>query len=168
MLNNTPSPVRALLAMQSIAAAGIERSIVFEHLPPEAQARIRAASTKEEKIDIAAEAGDSLPAVAEMHQHFVVAPMQRLQSGIAFPALDNLDRFPLPGILREEDRAWLRMGHTVREMSMRERDGHWVVVVDYADGETRIATPADACHTKDEAEQLHKRIARVSDILHLR
>lgn len=153
--------------MQSIAAAGIERSVVFDYLPLEAQARIRAASSKEEKIDIAAEAGDSLPAIAAMHQHFVVAPMQRLLAGVAFPALDNIDRFPLPGILREEDRDWLRMGQTIVQTVVRERAGRWIVEVEYADGETRTATPTGAMKSQVQAHQLEMHIKKAARILGL-
>lgn len=90
------SPTLALLAVPAIQAGGIESSIVFHQLPVSAQAAIRNATDSQTKFQIVVEAGDPLPVMAEMYEHYVAAPARRSQAGLAFPACESLDGFFCP------------------------------------------------------------------------
>lgn len=130
MLNSSFSRVRALLAIPSIGAEGITHSIVFPQLPTHAQAAIRQAATEQQKIAIAATAGDDLPVIAEMFQHYAVAPMQRKQQM-------NLAEFPLPGVVQASDSTWLRQGMPISRIEPIFSDNIWGIRVVYNDAEIR-------------------------------
>ena len=69
------SPTLALLAVPAINAGGLENSIVFHQLPAAAQDAIRSTTDPQTKVQIAVEAGDQLPVMAEMYEHYVAAPI---------------------------------------------------------------------------------------------
>lgn len=93
----TESITRELLALPEINFAGIANSLVVRILPPEIQARIRAAETDELKIEIAAAAGDQHPTIIEMHHDMIVAPAQRRAAGVKFPTFERVDGTFLAG-----------------------------------------------------------------------
>lgn len=138
----TQSPVLALLNLPAIGGCGVEQSIVFAHLPEQAQAAIRSASNEQQKCDIAARAGDDLPVISQMFNDLIAGPAERAHSGEAFPGLARLGDFPLPGVLRDCDRIWLRPGQTITSIETQPSAGGWSTVVSYADGSKRHANEA--------------------------
>lgn len=134
-LTNSPSLIRQLLDLPAIAANGIEHSIVFPCLPEQAQQAVRAARSAEEKLQLASDAGDNLPAIAEMYEHFIAGPARRRLEGKPFANLPVLSAFPLPGVLEDADISWVRPGQRITTITAQGSD----VMVTYADGETRIA-----------------------------
>ncbi|WP_234265655.1 hypothetical protein [Hydrogenophaga sp. NFH-34] len=167
-MNIINSPTRELLALPDIGSAGVQHSIVFEALPLGVQAAIHEAATEEHKTAIAAAAGDKLPMIAEMYEHFISAPARRKTEGQAFPSLESLDSFPLPGVLKESDRAWLRPGQRIARIEgqgeLGREDGHWTLTILYADG---VRCTTDPVATLDEFFALREHVEQASGILGL-
>lgn len=135
------SPTRELLAMQEFGGDGVRASFLFQYLSPETQAAIRALATEEERVALAAAEGDRLPVISQLHETFVAEPARRKAMGLAFPTLASLDSFPLPGVLKDADREWLRPGQRVTKIEGHGSRGEWVVTVTYADGVRRHSAP---------------------------
>ena len=162
------SPTLALLAVPAIHAGGIESSIVFHQLPVSAQAAIRNATDSQTKFQIVVEAGDPLPVMAEMYEHYVAAPARRVQAGSAFPSCDNLDDFFLPGVLCEADRLWIRTGQAISAVEVLPQGSGWGVQVLYADGQVRNANANnDPCPTAEQAAQRQQAVQQAAYILGL-
>ncbi len=163
------SPVHALLCLPAIGGDGIEHSVVFAVLPAAAQSAIRMAANEEAKRGIAAAAGDRLPVIGQMYQHYIAAPLKRQQAGMAFPALESLSDFPLPGLLTDEDRSWLRPGQRIEAIDTAQRGDGWSVTVRYADGqELEVCGARGAIHaSKTEAEERKCRVHIAAFILGL-
>ena len=162
------SPTLALLAVPAIQAGGIESSIVFHQLPVSAQAAIRNATDSQTKFQIVVEAGDPLPVMAEMYEHYVAAPARRSQAGLAFPACERLDGFFLPGVLCEADRLWIRPGQAIGAIEVLPQDGGWSVQVLYADGQVRSANLNGLpCTTAEMAAQRQQAVQQAACILGL-
>lgn len=164
-MTNTPSFTRELLALPEIGSAGLQNSIVYTALPADVQAAIREADDEERKTDIAVEAGDKLPIIAQMHEHFIAAPARRRAQGQAFPTLVSLDDFPLPGVLKDRDRAWLRPGKRIPLIEGNGASGRWFLTIVYEDGERRHT---DAVTTLNELYAELDRIEQALKILGLR
>lgn len=160
---NSPSLVRALLSLPSIGADGVERSILFGHLPLQAQNAIRAASSESAKQDIAAAAGDALPIIGQMHAHYVTQPQERRAQGIAFAD------YPLPGVVEPEDHAWLRQNQRIEAIKVIQTGDGWAVSVGYEDGETRAVPTKDGqpYPTPDAADQRRQQAQATAYILGL-
>lgn len=165
----THSPVQELLSLPAIGSRGIERSILFTHLPQQVQAQIRATSSAPEKLRLAMAAGDGLAVVGAMFEHFIAAPARRRAAGEAFPALPSLGDFPLPGVLRPADRLWLRPMVPILSIETAERATGWSVLVSYADGEIRsaIAEHAEGLPSLEDAVQLQHHVRQAASILGL-
>ena len=162
------SPTLALLAVPAIHAGGIESSIVFHQLPASVQDAIRSATDSQAKARIAMEAGDQLPVMAEMYEHYVAAPARRSQAGLAFPACESLDGFFLPGVLCEADRLWIRPGQAIGAIEVLPQDGGWSVQVLYADGQVRSANLNGLpCTTAEMAAQRQQAVQQAACILGL-
>lgn len=141
----TPSITQELLALPEIGAEGVIGSIVFAALPQEAQQSIRDTSCEQERVRLAAIAGDKLPLVQQMHEHFIAAPARRKAQGLAFPALATLDNFPVPGLLTEGDRTWLREGQKIARIETQGQGQQWEVCVAYKDGQRRSISAERLC-----------------------
>jgi len=161
-MDTTPSPTRELLAVPDIGGDGVQCSILFRYLSPATQQAIRQARTESEKVDLAALEGDALPVVAQMHEHFVLGPARRKAQGMAYPTLASLDSFPLPHLLKESDRRWIRPGQHVTKVQGQCMAGKWSVIVTYADG-VRLST--DPLSTRDECMATLRRIEQAVNIL---
>ena len=167
-MQTIPSPTRALLAMPAIHAGGLENSIVFHQLPAAAQDAIRSTTDPQTKVQIAVEAGDQLPVMAEMYEHYVAAPARRFQAGSALPCWGNLDEFFLPGVLCEADRLWIRTGQAISAVEVLPQGSGWGVQVLYADGQVRNANANnDPCPTAEQAAQRQQAVQQAAYILGL-
>jgi hypothetical protein len=165
-MSNTPSPVLALLALPSIGRAGVERSIVFAHLPPHVQDEIRRTPCEADKRAVAQAAGDDLIVIAQMYEHYVAAPIRREQARMGFPAIATLDDFPLPGVLREEDRAWLCPGESIADIACVPQGVGFAVRLYYADGTVMFAQHDQRTMlTLEQARDLHHHVCRAAYIL---
>ena len=163
------SPTLALLAVPAIHAGGLENSIVFHQLPAAAQDAIRSTTDPQTKVQIAVEAGDQLPVMAEMYEHYVAAPARRFQAGSALPCWGNLDEFFLPGVLCEADRLWIRPGQAIGAIEVLPQDGGWSVQVLYADGQVRSASLNGLpCTTAELAAQRQQAVQQTACVLGLR
>lgn len=162
-----PSPVRALMALAFIGGDGIQRSIIFNCLPDSTQKAIRAASSEDEKITLAAESGDALPGIMSLYEHYIAAPARRSVEGSAFPMLLNLDEFPLPGVISEKDRAWVRPGQRIESIESQEEPntGHWFVAVRYNDGVA--ISISEGCTSQAGADFLKREIRKAAFMLAL-
>lgn len=89
---NTPLPsiTRELLALPEVNFAGISNALVLRLLPVDIQKQVRAATTVEDQIALAASFGDSDPLIQEMHHDLVVAPEARRKAGIRFAAFETV------------------------------------------------------------------------------
>ena len=162
------SPTLALLAVPAINAGGLENSIVFHQLPAAVQDAIRSTTDPQTKVQIAVEAGDQLPVMAEMYEHYVAAPARRLQAGSALPCWSNLDDFFLPGVLCEADRLWIRPGQTISAIEALPQGSGWGVQVRYADGQVRSANLNGLpCTTAEQAAQRQQAVQQAAYILGL-
>lgn len=168
-MTNTSSLTRELLALPEIGAAGVRNSFIFTALPLGVQAAILEASTEEHKVAIAAAAGDMLPSIARMHDYLIAAPARRSAQGQAFPTLESLDDFPLPGVLKESDRAWLRPGQKIARIEghgeLGRDDGQWSIAIIYLDGVRRSTQPVA---TLEELYAQYRHIEQAVTILGLR
>lgn len=163
------SPTLALLAVPAINAGGLENSIVFHQLPAAAQDAIRSTTDPQTKVQIAVEAGDQLPVMAEMYEHYVAAPARRNQAGSAFPSCGNLDNFFLPGVLCEADRLWIRPGQTISAIEVLPQGSDWGIQVRYADGQVRSASLNGLpCTTAELAAQRQQAVQQTACVLGLR
>lgn len=168
MRDQTQSPVHALLALPAIGGGGVEQSIVFANLPEQVQSLIRAAQGEQAKREIAARAGDELPLVAEMYEHYVRGPAERANNGQPFPGLERMSDFPLPGVLNDCDQHWLRPGQAVRLIENAHYAGVWNVLVHYADGEVRCANATALPYAQQaSAEQRISEVQRAAYVLGL-
>ena len=162
------SPTLALLAVPAINAGGLENSIVFHQLPAAVQDAIRSATDPQAKARIAIEAGDQLPVMAEMYEHYVAAPARRVQAGSAFPCWGTLDDFFLPGVLCEADRLWIRPGQTISAIEVLPQGSDWGIQVRYADGQVRSANLNGLpCATAEQAAQRQQAVQQAAYILGL-
>lgn len=160
------SPTNALLSLPAIGAGGIENSVVFHQLPGPVQEAIRGACSPQDKARIAIDAGDQLPVIAEMYDHYIAAPARRAQSGEAFPSCESLDQFFLPGVARESDRPWIRLGCSIQSVEVRENHLGWVVEAQYVDGVVRVAVEAPY-PTANQAEHRKQEVVRTATLLGL-
>ena len=167
-MQTIPSPTLALLAVPAIHAGGLENSIVFHQLPAAAQDAIRSTTDPQTKVQIAVEAGDQLPVMAEMYEHYVAAPERRNQAGSAFPSCGNLDNFFLPGVLCEADRLWICTGQAISAVEVLPQGSGWGVQVLYADGQVRSANASnEPCPTAEQAAQRQQAVQQAAYILGL-
>lgn len=86
-----PSITRELLALPEVNFAGISSSIVVRHLSVHTQQQIRHANTDEEKLAIAAVAGDQHETIQEIYHDLVAGPAARRAAGVKFPTFESVD-----------------------------------------------------------------------------
>ena len=95
---NTPSSItRELLALPEVNFTGISSSIVVRHLSAHTQQQIRLATTDEEKLAIAAAAGDQHEAIQEIYRDLISGPAARRAAGVKFPTFENVEGTFLAG-----------------------------------------------------------------------
>lgn len=168
MSDQTQSPVLALLALPSIGGQGVEQSVVFANLPAQAQSEVKAAKSEARKRKIAAQAGANLPVIAQMHEDLIAGPKRRAASGDVMPILADLGDFPLPGVLRDGDRNWLRTSQPIRSIQTEQDGSGWNVLVTYADDQTRCANEtSESYFEKSAAQQRHQDVQTAAYILGL-
>ncbi|GAB2750432.1 hypothetical protein GCM10027019_31370 [Melaminivora jejuensis] len=167
MHSTSNSPVRALLGLPEINACGILHSIVFKALPPAAQHAIRATADEQQQVLLACEAGDDLPAIAQMYEDLITAPAQRRAQGVALAQIENLDNSFLSGLLRESDRQWLRVSQPIEAIEVVAHQAGWAVRVSYNDGQQRLATAlqgqsySSQAQAQDRAQQIKETAANM-------
>lgn len=169
-MSATPLPssiVRELLQLPEIGGDGVEHSIVFYYFPNPIKDSIRSCPTEQDKFTMACGVKNLSPVFALLHEHYVAAPARRKAEGLAFPNVDSLDNFPLPGVVKEGDRAWIRPGCKVTAITLIEGGDQEMIHVTYEDGEERMVSAVDAQNAQVDAKARLRQMRQAAMILSL-